>query len=496
MFCAIIENRSNSLYKDFKAVRLHISYFIDGVNKMASKADKYSIDMLHGPLFKKLIIFAMPLAATSILQQMFNSADVAVVGQFAGTSALAAVGANVANVGVFINFLSGFSVGPNVIMARMIGQGDKRGASKVIGSTITISFIMGLILLIVGELIAKWLLMAIATPTDVLDQALLYFRIYLIGIPFMSVYNNGAAILRSVGDTKRPLICLIISGLVNVALNLLFVLGLNMPVSGVAIATVISTILSCIMVLLILFKENGFLHLDTKNMIPDKKFTGLIVRMGIPAGVQDTLFSVSNMFVQSGINSFGSAAIAGSAAGLNFEYFSFFIVMAFSQATVTFASQNYGAGNMDRCKKVFWLTVFEGAFFTELLVIVFIVFRYQLVSIYTSDPVAIEYAAVRMMCIVFFEAVTVSYNMTSGMLRAFGYSILPSVLTLIGTVIFRIIWMSTVFKYYGTYESLLYVYPISWVFTASMTTVALIIAWKKAKKIISPTPATEPKSLL
>ena len=438
--------------------------------------------MLEGPLVKKLIVFSMPLAFTGILQQLFNSADVAVAGRFAGTAALAAVGANVANVSVFVDFLMGFSVGPNVIMARMIGQGDARKAKKAVGTTITLSIIMGLVMMAVGECISTWMLTSAGAPDDVLSQAELYLKIYLISIPFMSVYNCGAALLRSVGDTRRPLYCLIISGAANVGLNILFVAGFGWDVMGVALATVLSNALSCALVIVILKREQGILRLEKKDLIPDRRFIRDILGLGIPAGIQDAVFSISNVFIQSGINSFGSAAIAGSAAALNFEYFSYYMVEGFSQAAVTFTGQNYGAGNIDRCKRVFFLTLGLGALFTEVLALIFVLFRSQLLSIYTADPQAIEFGMVRMLCVVAFEGLVSTFNMPCGSLRGFGYAIIPSVLSLIGTVVLRMLWISTVFAHFGTLSSLLYVYPASWLFTALMTSAALFFALKKAGK--------------
>ena len=446
------------------------------------KKNRYTIDMLNGPMWKKIIAFSLPLAATSILQQLFNSADVAVVGRFAGSNALAAVGANVANVGVFVNFLVGFSIGPNVVLAKLIGQGQEKESRKIVGTTISMALIMGLIILLIGQLLAGPVLVLLNTPEEVLADAVLYFRLYLIGIPFMAIYNFGSALLRSIGDTKRPLYCLIISGVLNVVLNLIFVIPLKMSVSGVAIATVISNVLSCVMVLIILLREKGILHLDMKGLRPDWKYMGSIARTGFPAAVQDMVFSFSNMFIQSGINSFGSAAIAGSSAALNFEYFTYDMVAAFGQATVTFTSQNYGAGKISRCRRVFWITMWEGMAFTAVMCLAFVLLRNKVVLLYSTDAEVIDFAIRRMMCVMSVEFLTALYDISCGALRGLGKALSPSLMTIAGTVGFRILWLFTVFARVGTFESLMIVYPVSWVLTSAMTITTFAIVFKKLKK--------------
>ena len=443
---------------------------------------QYKIDMLHGSLWNKLIAFSLPIAATSILQQLFNSADVAVVGRFAGSAALAAVGANVANVGVFVNFLVGFAVGPNVVLCRLIGRQLEKEAKKIPGTTIVLSIIMGLFLMILGEIITVPILKAISTPEEVLQDAALYFQIYLTGLPFLAIYNFGSALLRSVGDTKRPLICLIVSGVLNVILNLFFVIVLKMSVSGVSLATVISTAVSAIMVLVILVREKGILHLGKNILKPDFAYMARILFEGIPAGIQSAIFSVSNMFVQSGINKFGSDAIAGSSAGLNFEYFTWDIGAAFAQGAVTFSSQNYGASNFSRSKKILLICLTEGFIFTGLLSLIFVIFRNQVVLFYTADPKVIDFAIRRMMLVMSLEAFTAIYEIGCGALRGIGKSILPSILTILGTVVFRMIWLLTVFRHFQTYESLMLVYIASWNFTSLLVLPSYFIVISKQIK--------------
>ncbi|MBR1569062.1 MAG: polysaccharide biosynthesis C-terminal domain-containing protein, partial [Lachnospiraceae bacterium] len=270
--------------------------------------------MLHGPLAMKLILFALPLALSSILQQLFNSADVAVVGRYAGSDALAAVGANVANVGVFVNLMVGASAGPNIVIANMIGTGKRDEVSKAVHTIMTMAILGGLLLMGIGMAIARPLLLSTNTPAGILGAAELYLRVYLIGIPFILIYNFGSAILRSIGDTKRPLYVMLISGAINVGLNLLFVIGFDMEVLGVAVATVISNVLSAGMIILILIREQGMIHLDLRKLQLNRLYAGRVIRFAIPSGIQGMVFSVSNIFVQSGINVFGEDAIAGSSA--------------------------------------------------------------------------------------------------------------------------------------------------------------------------------------
>ena len=447
------------------------------------KKDKKEVDMLHGPLAMKLILFALPLALSSILQQLFNSADVAVVGRYAGSDALAAVGANVANVGVFVNLMVGASAGPNIVIANMIGTGKRDEVSKAVHTIMTMAILGGLLLMGIGMAIARPLLLSTNTPAGILGAAELYLRVYLIGIPFILIYNFGSAILRSIGDTKRPLYVMLISGAINVGLNLLFVIGFDMEVLGVAVATVISNVLSAGMIILILIREQGMIHLDLRKLQLNRLYAGRVIRFAIPSGIQGMVFSVSNIFVQSGINVFGEDAIAGSSAALNFEYFTYAISAAFAQGTVTFTSQNYGAGRYDRCRRIFWLTLAEGIGFTALLCAVFVIFRIPFVRIYTTDEAVIRYALVRMMRVMALEALTATYEVGAASLRSMNYAIIPVVLTILGTVGFRIVYIYTVFQHFHTFEQLMIVYPASWIFTGALMLIfyAIIVSKRLPK---------------
>ena len=440
------------------------------------------MDMLHGGLAGKLILFAIPLAFSSILQQLFNSADVAVVGRFAGSAALAAVGSCVALVGIFVNLIVGLSVGPNAALANLIGQGQRERISGMVHTILTFGIALGVVLMGLGFLTARTVLEASGTPESVINEALLYIRIYFIGVPFMTIYNFGAAILRSYGDTKRPMCYLIISGTVNVVLNLIFVIGFDLGVEGVAISTSVSNMLSTAMVLTHLYRKEDEFQFRFHKMCVLWKDLKRILMIGIPAGIQGAIFSVSNVFIQSGINSFGEDAIAGSSLALNFEYFTYDIANAFAQAAVTFTSQNFGAGNLKRCKRIFWLCMLFGMGFTEILSIIFMIWDEFFVGIYTVSSSVAVYGLVRMHHVCSLEGLTATYEVESAALRGMGKSLEPSIITILGTVVFRMIWLLTVFKWFPTYDMLMNVYVASWVCTGGTIFVVWLLYMRKMEK--------------
>ena len=440
------------------------------------------MDMLHGGLAGKLILFAIPLAFSSILQQLFNSADVAVVGRFAGSAALAAVGSCVALVGIFVNLIVGLSVGPNAALANLIGQGQRERISGMVHTILTFGIALGVVLMGLGFLTARTVLEASGTPESVINEALLYIRIYFIGVPFMTIYNFGAAILRSYGDTKRPMCYLIISGTVNVVLNLIFVIGFGLGVEGVAISTSVSNMLSTAMVLTHLYRKEDEFQFRFHKMCVLWKDLKRILMIGIPAGIQGAIFSVSNVFIQSGINSFGEDAIAGSSLALNFEYFTYDIANAFAQAAVTFTSQNFGAGNLKRCKRIFWLCMLFGMGFTEILSIIFMIWDEFFVGIYTVSSSVAVYGLVRMHHVCSLEGLTATYEVESAALRGMGKSLEPSIITILGTVVFRMIWLLTVFKWFPTYDMLMNVYVASWVCTGGAIFVVWFLYMRKMEK--------------
>ena len=438
------------------------------------------IDMLHGGIFRKMLLFALPLIASGILQQSFNSVDIAVVGQFASSQALAAVGSNGLVISLIINLFIGISVGANVVIAHYIGQKDEKGIRNAISTTAVIAVASGIFLLAVGLLIAKPILEALDTPEDVIDLAVLYLRIFSIGMPFMMIYNFGSAILRSTGDTKRPFYSLVIAGFVNVGLNLLLVIVFDMSVAGVAIATVISNLVNAAIIVYFLTHEQGVFRLDLRKLSVSRAELRKILKIGVPAGLQGMVFSISNVFVLATINSFGSAAVAGSSSALNYEYYCYFVISAFAQAAVAFTSQNYGAGQIERCKSIFrqsmLLSIAGCAFFNVLIV-------WQkdfFIGFFTSEPEIIRYAALRMEYVLLFQLIASSYEISGAALRGIGYSMTPTVLTIFGTCLLRLVWIFAVVPLSRSYETLLTIYPISWVITGIAVYTAYIIIRRKA----------------
>ena len=426
------------------------------------------MDMLNGNLSGKLILFALPLAFSSILQQLFNSADVAVVGRFANSNALPAVGSCVAIVGIFVTLIVGLSVGPNAALANLIGQNKREKIHDMVHTIITFGLVLGLVLMVIGMITAKTILIASGTPREILSDAMLYIEIYFISIPFMVIYNFGSAILRSIGDTRRPMYYLLISGVVNVALNLLLVIVFHLGVSGVAIGTVVSNIISAFLVMRYLCTRQNEFKFIFKDMEINKEHLGKILAIGIPAGIQGALFSISNIFIQSGINSFGSDAIAGSSLALNFEYFTYDISSAFAQAAVTFISQNYGAGNVKRCNKIFGLCLLYGFTFTEILSVIFLIWDGFFVGIYTISPTVAAYGLIRLHHVGSLEGLTATYEVGSSALRGMGKSLEPAIITVLGTVVFRLIWLYTIFNAHKTFDMLMNVYVVSWIFTGTL----------------------------
>ena len=442
--------------------------------------ERKEMDMLNGKLSGKLILFAIPLAFSSILQQLFNSADVAVVGRFAGDTALAAVGSCVALVGIFVNLIVGLSVGPNAALATLIGQKKREEISGMLHTVITFGLILGVVLMGIGLLTARVVLELSGTPESVMNEALLYIRIYFLSIPFMTIYNFGAAALRSFGDSRRPMYYLFISGIVNVILNLVLVICVHLGVAGVAIATVISNVLSAGLVMLNLHRRKDEFQFRVQKMRIDGNALRRVLVIGIPAGIQGAIFAVSNVFIQSGINSFGEDAIAGSSLALNFEYFTYDIASAFAQAAVTFTSQNYGAGNLKRCKRIFWLCMLFGIVFTEILAIIFMIWDDFFVGIYITSSAVALYGLVRMHHVCSLEGLTATYEVESAALRGMGKSLEPSIITILGTVVFHLVWMVTVFKWIPIYDMLMNVYVASWIFTGGAI---FIIYWHHMKKV-------------
>lgn len=437
------------------------------------------MDMLHGGLLGKMLMFALPLAVSSILQQLFNSVDVAVVGRFASDQALAAVGSNGSVISLLVNLFVGISVGASVVIGNYIGQRDDNGIRNAIRTVSVIAVCGGVLLMLVGVSAARPILELMDTPEDVIDLAALYLRIYFLGMPFMLIFNFGAAILRSMGDTRRPLYSLIVAGIINTVLNLLLVIVFDMSVAGVAIATVVANIVNAAIILHILTHEEGPFRLELRKFSVSRPELKKMLQIGIPAGVQGMVFSIANVFIQAAINQFGSDVVAGSAAALNYEYYCYFVVSAFSQAAVTFTSQNYGAGQVERCKRIFRQSMLLSLVCCGVLNVLIVWQKGFFISFFTSSPDVIHYAAIRIQCVLLFQFMASSYEISGAALRGLGYSMMPTILTIFGTCILRLVWVYTVNRQYNSFEVLMYVYPISWVITGIAVWTAYLVIRRK-----------------
>ena len=441
-----------------------------------------SADLTSGPMLQKIILFSIPLAASSILQLLFNAADVVVVGRFAGSTALAAVGSNGSLINLLVNLFVGLSLGANVVAARCFGAKDDRGVQDTVQTSVTLGLVSGVLLAVVGFFAARGLLELMSCPEDVIGLSTLYLKIYFIGMPMIMLYNFSSALLRAVGDTKRPLFCLAVAGVINVVLNLVFVIGFSMSVAGVALATIISQTVSACMVTALLVKEKGPLHLDLGHLGFHAGALGQILRIGLPAGLQSTVFSLSNVVIQSAINSFGSTVVAGSSASANLEGFVYTAMNAFSQAAVTFTSQNMGARkyqNLNRvvlncllCAIVTGVVLGGGA----------VLAGTQLLHFYSSDAavIAAGYERLRVICGTYLLCGIMDTLASS--LRGLGYSVLPMVVSLVGSCLLRLVWIATIFQLNRTPFMLYISYPISWVLTAAVHLACLLVVRHKMRQ--------------
>ena len=421
--------------------------------------------MLQGSLWDKLIFFALPLALTGVLQQLLNAADVAVLGQFVGKNAMAAVGNNISIIGLLVNLFMGLSLGANVVIAMHIGGKRLERAHEAVHTAFLLAMFVGLAVAVLGELLVYPLMQMMVVPQDVWDMAETYLRIYLLGLPVMGIYNFEAAIFRSRGDTRTPLVSLVIASLLNLILNLVFVLHFQMGVAGVVWATVIANAVSAILLFRALCRTNDVIHIELRSMHIDRKLLNDIVRIGLPAGIQGMVFSLSNLIIQAAINSLGPDAMAASAAGFTIEINVFCIVNAFGQAATTFVSQNYGAGNLERCKQVTWTAMKLNVLFMGVLSIFILIFAEELLSFFNPDPNVVALGKTRLLYVVGPEVICVVLEGLSGALRGYGYSMIPALLALVGICGIRITWVYTLFAEQPTYEILMATYPVSWLAT-------------------------------
>lgn len=450
---------------------------------MAKPARKsYEMDMCRGPLVGKLLVFTIPVMLSGILQLLFNAADIVVVGRFAGSQALAAVGSNGSLINLIVNVFIGISIGSNVLVARHYGAGEYEEVHKTVHTSILTSFIFGIVLIFVGLVAARPLLEMMGTPEDVIDLAEVYLRIYFVGMPFNMLYNFGAAILRAVGDTRRPLYFLVIAGIVNVFLNLFFVIVCHMSVAGVALATIISQAISAVLVVICLMRSDSCVRLSLRQLRIYKKKLAQMVRIGLPAGMQGAIFSISNVLIQSSVNSFGSVAMAGNAAAANIEGFIYIAMNSFYQASLSFTSQNSGAGLFKRVYKVLGLCLVMVAVTGICLGSLALIFGSPLLGIYSTEGDVIQFGLLRMgyICTTYFLCGLM--DVTVGSLRGLGYSVTPMIISLTGACAFRVVWIFTVFQWRRSLDTLYISYPVSWVITAAAQLLCFFIVIRRVKR--------------
>ena len=438
--------------------------------------------MTEGDLMSKILLFSLPLMASSLLQLLFNAADIIVVGKFAGHQSLAAVSSTSALINLIVNIFIGLSVGTNVLVARFIGANQYDDISKTVHTSIYISIVGGILLTIFGLFMAKPLLELMNTPADVIDLAALYLRIYFLGMVAQLIYNYGAAILRAKGDTKRPLYFLFIAGVVNVILNLILVIVFHLDVAGVAIATVISQIISAVFIFYCLMGESDAMRLHVKQIRLDKEKFLQILEIGLPAGIQGSIFSISNVLIQTSVNSFGSTIMAGNGAAANIEGFVYAGMNAFYQSCLTFTGQNYGAKKFDRILKTLGSCLFLVTVTGLVLGVGAWFFGDILLSIYASEQAVIEAGLIRLFYVSMPYFLCGIMDVMVGSLRGLGYSIVPMIVSLIGACGLRILWLVTVFPMYNTIDSIYISYPVSWTITALVHMITFLIIIPRVKR--------------
>ena len=450
---------------------------------MEKKIQKsYEIDMCNGPLFGKILIFTLPLMLSGILQLLFNAADVVVVGRYAGNEALAAVGATGSLTNLLVNMFIGLSVGANVLVARYYGARQEKEVSETVHTAVLVSMVGGLLLAVIGILVARPLLLLMDTPEDVIGHSVLYMRIYFVGMPVMLMFNFGSAILRAIGDTRRPLLYLIIAGTINVILNLFFVIGFHLGVAGVALATVISQCVSTTLIIRCLMRSSGCFKLCLNKLRMNWDKFKKIAAIGLPAGIQGSLFSISNVLIQSSVNSFGSVAMAGNTAGSNVEGFVYTAMNSVHQTAVSFTGQNLGGKKYDRINKI----LIECLLFVSAIGLIMgngaVLFGDTILGFYSPDPQVISYGMQRMSIICTAYFICGIMDVMVGSIRGLGYAVMPMIVSLLGACVFRVIWIYTVFQWNRSLNTLYISYPISWALTALAHVICFVIVRKKIEK--------------
>lgn len=450
-------------------------------------ARTHEIDMTTGSIFKKVLLFSLPLMLSGILQLLFNAADVIVVGKFAGSLSLAAVGSTSSLINLLVNVAIGISVGVNVLAARYFGSGNEQGVCRCVHSAMALSIVLGLLTGIAGFVFSTPLLEMMDTDPEVLPKATLYLKIYFLGVPASIVYNFGAAILRAVGDTDRPLRYLTISGIVNVVLNLIFVILFHMDVAGVGLATVVSQYISAVLVVRCLMRTESSYQLQLRKLRFHWDMIGQIAAVGLPAGLQSTLFSLSNVIIQSGINSFGSVTMAGNSAASNLEGFIYIAMNSFYHAAMSFTSQNYGARKPERIRRVLFTCTLMAVGSGILLAALVYFFREPLLSLYISKKEPNRDAVLAIGTIRFQKVLLLYYlcgimEVLVGVQRGLGSSWTPMIISTVGSCVLRIIWVDTIFAAHHTLEALLLIYPVSWILTNAAHSIALFFTYRRRCK--------------
>lgn len=442
--------------------------------------------MLHGPLWGKIFMFTVPLIASGILQQSFNAVDVAMVGRYSTSQAIAAVGSNGPIISILVNLFLGIAVGANVVIANYLGQRDHNAVRRSISTVAVIAILSGLLLLGLGVCLARPILEAMSAPPDVIDLATTYLRIYFCGMPFAMVYNFGSAIMRSVGDTKLPFYSLLVATVCNFVLDWVFVAVCDFGVDGVAWATVISNGVNAAIIVYFLTREPEPVTLHLGRWTLHGSDFRKMLQIGIPAGLQGMVFSISNIFIQSAINKFGSDAIAGSAAALTYEVYCYYIIAGFCAATIAFTGQNYGAGNLDRCRKVVRICMTYSVVLCGLANVLITWQGTACLGVFTTDPEVVRYGLMRFHTVLIVQCLASSYEVSGSYMRALGYSMTPMILTIFGTCVLRLLWIYTYAAKHPSFETLMGIYPITWVITGIMVITAALIVQRKAFRKLQP----------
>ena len=442
----------------------------------------YEIDMVNGKLAPNIMRYAIPLMFASALQILFNATDTAVVGKFAGSDSLAAVGSTGMMISLIINVLMGFALGTSVLVSRYTGAGEYADVSETVHTSIAVSLIGGLAFGVIGFIFCGTGLKLMGTPSNVIDKAVLYTRIYFIGLPASALYNYGSAVLRAVGDTKRPMYFLLIAGVINVILNLIFVIVLKMDVAGVAIATVASQVISATLVILTLIRSDSIIRLDPRKLRINGRKLKDMLKIGLPAGIQGSMFSISNVVIQSSINTFGSSVVAAHSAGGNIEALLMVMENAFYESALTFTSQNVGARKPERIMRVMSISMLLMVAIGLALDCALYGLGRQLLSLFTNDSDIIEYGMIRMLYVTLPHFICGMMNIVVGMMRGIGNSFLPMLVSIAGVCGVRLIWVYTVFAAQKTLPSLYMCYPVSWFIAGVIQSICFAITWKRYKQ--------------